>query len=189
MLTVLSLVAAINGLLTWIGKGFGIHALTLELILGYVFYPITFLLGVPRSELLKVSQLIATKLVANEFAAYGALQKLMTTDAALSHRGYTIASYALCGFANLGSLGIQIGVLGALAPSKSRSIARLAVSALICGFVSTLQTAGIAYVPRSPCLAFWLTCRAEGCWFNGFGWDLGVLLYIEFFAANNNTGG
>jgi CNT family concentrative nucleoside transporter len=70
----------------------------------------------------------------------------MKTSAALSPRAYTIASYSLCGFANLGSVGIQIGVLGALAPSRGKIIARLAVSAMICGFLSTLQTAGIAYV-------------------------------------------
>jgi len=61
-----------------------------------------------------------------------------------SPRGHTIASYALCGFANLGALGIQIGVLSALAPSRGKVIARLATSAMICGFLSTLQTAGIA---------------------------------------------
>lgn len=70
VLTILSLVAAINGLLTWIGKGFGIHELTLQLVLGYCFYPVTFFLGVPRSEILRVAQLLATKLIANEFAAY-----------------------------------------------------------------------------------------------------------------------
>ena len=62
----------------------------------------------------------------------------------LSERGFTIASYALCGFANLGSLGIQVGVLSALAPSRARIIARIAGSAMICGFISTLQAAGIA---------------------------------------------
>ncbi len=140
------MVDSINGLLTWVGHGFGINHLTLQLIIGYIFYPITFFLGVPRPEILKVSRLIATKLVANEFAAYLELQALMDTEEALSSRAYTIASYALCGFANLGSLGIQIGVLSALAPSKGKAIARLAVSAMICGFISTLQTAGIAYV-------------------------------------------
>ena len=69
-MTILSLVAAINGLLTWIGRGFGIHALTLQLILGYIFYPVAFFMGVPRAEILRVSQLLATKLIANEFAAY-----------------------------------------------------------------------------------------------------------------------
>lgn len=144
VLTVLSLVAAINGLLTWIGRGFGIHALTLQLVLGYIFYPLTFLLGVPRSEILRVSQLLATKLVANEFAAYLDLQAIQASASPLSERAFTIASYSLCGFANLGSLGIQVGVLSALAPSRGKVIARIAASAMVCGFISTLQTAGIA---------------------------------------------
>jgi len=143
VLTVLSLVAMINGLLTWIGQGFGIHHLTLELILRYVFYPVTFFLGVPRHEILRVSEFFATKLVANEFSAYLDLQTVMKGDNPLTARAYTIATYGLCGFANLGSLGIQIGVLGALAPSRSKIIARIALSAMICGFLSTLQTAGI----------------------------------------------
>ncbi|RDB25308.1 Solute carrier family 28 member 3 [Hypsizygus marmoreus] len=144
VLTVLALVAMINGLLTWIGLGFGINHLTLELIVGYIFYPITFFLGVPRAEILRVSQLFATKLVANEFSAYLVLRDIMEKSGnPLSPRAYTIASYGLCGFANLGSLGIQIGVLGALAPSRSKVIARIAWSAMVCGFMSTLQTAGI----------------------------------------------
>ncbi|KAF9528558.1 Na+ dependent nucleoside transporter C-terminus-domain-containing protein [Crepidotus variabilis] len=144
VLTVLALVALINGLLTWIGKGFGIHHLTLQLMLRYVFYPVTFFLGVPRHEILKVSEFFATKLVANEFSAYLSLQDYQKLAApALSQRAYTICSYGLCGFANLGSLGIQIGVLGALAPSRSRVIAQIALSAMVCGFLSTLQTAGI----------------------------------------------
>lgn len=102
--------------------------------------------GVPRSEILRVSELLATKLIENEFAAYEELQRLMASPDALSKRGYTIASYALCGFANLGSLGIQIGVLSALAPSRTRAIARIGPSAMIAGFISTLQTAGIACV-------------------------------------------
>ncbi|KAF9453969.1 hypothetical protein P691DRAFT_770974 [Macrolepiota fuliginosa MF-IS2] len=143
VLTVLALVATINGLLTWIGRGFGINHLTLELIIGYIFYPLTFLLGTPRAEILRVSQLLATKLVANEFSAYLSLQDITHSAVPLSLRAYTIASYSLCGFANLGSLGIQIGVLGALAPSRGKVIARIALSAMICGFLSTLQTAGI----------------------------------------------
>lgn len=144
VLTILSLVAAINGLLTWIGKGFGIHALTLQLILGYVFYPVTFFLGVPRGEIINVSRLLATKLVANEFSAYLSLKAIMSGDDPLSYRSWIISQYALCGFANLGSVGIQIGVLSAMAPSKAKIISRLAVSAMICGFITTMQTAGIA---------------------------------------------
>lgn len=132
----------INGLLTWIGRGFGIHHLTLQLIIGYIFYPITFFLAVPRSEILMVSKLFATKLVANEFSAYLELTQLQATGS-ISTRAFTIASYGLCGFANLGSLGIQIGVLSALGPTRAKIIARIALSAMICGFLSTLQTAGI----------------------------------------------
>jgi CNT family concentrative nucleoside transporter len=175
VIAVLSLVATINGLLTWIGRGFGIHHLTLQLTLRYAFYPVTFLLGtshaplacqlnstsrlffffagVPRSEIMRVSELLATKLVENEFAAYLELRQLMaSSDRALSKRGFTVASYALCGFANVGTLAIAIGLLSALAPSQSRLIARIGPSAMICGFVSTLQAAGIAWVlfQRSP---------------------------------------
>jgi CNT family concentrative nucleoside transporter len=99
-----------------------------------------------------VSELLATKLIENEFAAYQNLQALMASPDALSKRGFTIATYALCGFANLGSLGIQIGVLSGLAPSRARVIARIAPGAMIAGFISTLQAAGIACVLSQPFL-------------------------------------
>jgi len=101
-----------------------------------------------------VSELLATKFIENEFVAYQNLQGLMASSDALSNRGYTIASYALCGFSNLSSLGIQIGVLSALAPSRTRLIARIGPSAMIAGFISTLQAAGIAcvFVSFVPCV-------------------------------------
>ena len=136
VLTILSLIAAINGLLTWIGKGFSIQNLTIQLVLGYVFYPAAFFLGVPRGEIVHVSRLLATKLVANEFSAYQNLHAIMGSNNPLSYRAWVIAQYALCGFANLGSVGIQIGVLSAMAPSKAKTISRLALSAMICGFVT-----------------------------------------------------
>ncbi|KAG1751608.1 Na+ dependent nucleoside transporter C-terminus-domain-containing protein [Suillus paluster] len=144
VLTILSLVATINAVLTWVGRGFGIHQLTLQLVLGYIGYPIAFFLGVPSAEILRVSQLLATKLIENEFVAYLELSSIQTSSNPLSQRAFTIASYSLCGFANLGSLGVQIGVLSALAPSRGKTIAKIAMSAMICGFISTLQTAGIA---------------------------------------------
>lgn len=144
VLTILSLVYLINGLLTWIGRGFGITQLTLQLVLGYVFYPITFLMGVPRNEILPVAQLLATKLIANEFVAYLDLTAGQKGANPLSERTFLIASYALCGFANLAALGIQIGVLSALAPSRGKVIAKLGPSAMICGFLSTMQAACIA---------------------------------------------
>ncbi|KAG8862462.1 hypothetical protein FRB96_001533 [Tulasnella sp. 330] len=143
VLTIIGLVTAIDGLLTWIGKGFSIPNLTLQLIFGYLFYPVVFLMGVPRNEILIVSRFVATKLVANEFVAYLALTAHQQATP-LSARGFTIASYSLCGFANISSIGIQIGVLSALAPGRAKAIVRLAPSAMICGFLSTMQTAGIA---------------------------------------------
>jgi CNT family concentrative nucleoside transporter len=103
---------------------------------------------------MNVSELLATKLIENEFAAYQNLETLMASPHALSKRGYTIASYALCGFANLSSLGVQIGVLSGLAPSRTRTFVRIAPSAMIAGFISTLQAAGIACVSSPPhCLS------------------------------------
>ncbi|KAI6157846.1 Na+ dependent nucleoside transporter C-terminus-domain-containing protein [Pisolithus tinctorius] len=144
VLIILSLVATFNSVLTWVGRGFGIDKLTLQLILGYIAYPVTFLLGVPSKEIFTVAQLLATKLIENEFAAYTELSAIQASSNPLSTRAFTIASYSLCGFANLGALGIQIGVLSALAPSQAKVIARMATSAMICGFISTLQTASIA---------------------------------------------
>jgi CNT family concentrative nucleoside transporter len=93
---------------------------------------------------MRVSELLATKLIENEIVAYSELQVMMASSHPLSHRGFTIASYALCSFANVTSLGIQVGVLSALAPSRTRLITRIGPSAVICGFISTLQAAGIA---------------------------------------------
>ncbi|KAI4206487.1 MAG: hypothetical protein LQ348_000938 [Seirophora lacunosa] len=147
LLCILAFLGLVNGLLTWWGRYLNINdpPLTVELIVGYICYPLAFLLGVPRSngDLLKVAQLIGTKLVANEFVAYNLLQ----TDPAyadLSPRSRLIATYALCGFANLGSLGTQIGVLSQIAPSRAGDVSRLAISALIAGALSTLTSASIA---------------------------------------------
>ncbi|KAI4232497.1 MAG: hypothetical protein L6R40_007394 [Gallowayella cf. fulva] len=146
LLCIIAFLGLADGLLTWWGRYLDINdpPLTVELIVGYICYPIAFLLGVPRNgDLLKVAQLIGTKLILNEFVAYTNLQ----TDPAyadLSPRSRLIATYALCGFANIGSLGTQIGVLSQIAPSRSGDVSRLAVSALIAGALSTLTSASIA---------------------------------------------
>ncbi|KAI9840578.1 MAG: hypothetical protein M1837_001517 [Sclerophora amabilis] len=146
LLCILALLGLVNGLLTWWGHYLNINEppLTVQLIVGYICYPIAFLLGVPRNgDLLKVAQLIGIKLIANEFVAYTNLQ----TDpsyADLSPRSRLIATYALCGFANIGSLGTQIGVLSQIAPGRSGDVSRLAISALIAGALSTFTSASIA---------------------------------------------
>jgi CNT family concentrative nucleoside transporter len=146
ILCIVALLGLANGLLTWWGRYLNINdpPLTVELIVGYICYPIAFLLGVPRNgDLLKVGKLIGTKLIANEFVAYAALQT-NPEYADLSPRSRLIATYALCGFANIGSLGIQIGVLSQISPSRTGDVSRLAVSALIAGALSTLTSASIA---------------------------------------------
>lgn len=146
LLCILALLSLVNGLLAWWGRYLNINdpPLSFELIVGYLCYPIAFLLGVSRDgDLYKVAQLIGTKLIANEFVAYTRLQ----TDPqfqTLSDRSRLIATYALCGFANLGSLGTQIGVLSQLAPSRSGDVSKLAFSALISGAISTLTSASVA---------------------------------------------
>ncbi|KAK5989474.1 Solute carrier family 28 member 3 [Cladobotryum mycophilum] len=123
LLCILGAVGLVNGLLTWWGHYININhpTLTLQTILSYVFYPIAFLLGVPRNgDILKVAKLIAEKVIT------------------------LIATYALCGFGNIGSLGVQIGILSQLAPSRGGDVSRLAISALISGVMATLTSATVA---------------------------------------------
>jgi CNT family concentrative nucleoside transporter len=163
LLCIIALIGLVNGLLTWWGRYLNINdpTLTLELIVGYICYPIAFLLGVSRDkDLLLVGKLIGTKLVTvsspssykiifssnqsqNEFVAYERLQH-NADYADLSDRSRLIVTYALCGFANIGSLGNQIGVLSQLAPGRARDVSRVAVSAMITGAISTFTSAAIA---------------------------------------------
>ncbi|KAF3041667.1 hypothetical protein E8E12_002655 [Didymella heteroderae] len=152
LLCIIALLGLIDGLLTWWGRYInldGEYDLTLELILGYIFYPIAFLLGVSRqgNDLLLVGRLIGVKVITNEFVAFTMLQANDEPDSPyhdLSPRSRLIATYALCGFGNIGSLGTQIGVLSQISPGRSGDVSRLAMSALISGVFSTLSSASIA---------------------------------------------
>ncbi|ORZ30904.1 Na+ dependent nucleoside transporter C-terminus-domain-containing protein [Catenaria anguillulae PL171] len=124
--------------------------ISINLVLGYVFWPVAWLLGVPLQDCEKVGRLLGMKMVINEFAAYDELSFLMGKNAQrkaerdLTARGELLATYALCGFANIGSVGIQIGCLGAMAPSRRGDIARIAVPAMLVGMMCTLCSACIA---------------------------------------------
>lgn len=142
LLCIIALVGLINGFLGWWGRYWSIDKLSLELILGYVLIPVARLLGVPNKDLRQVAQLIGMKIITNEFVAFDALQSEAFAD--LSERSRLIATYACCGFGNIGSLGIQIGVLSQLAPKRTPDVLRVAVSALICGIIATLTSASIA---------------------------------------------
>ncbi|TIB83600.1 hypothetical protein E3Q10_02324 [Wallemia mellicola] len=151
ILCVLGLLYAFDGFLTWIGRSFSIHEptpLTLELILEYVFYPIAWLMGSPKADILKVSKLMGMKVIANEFVAYKEYQAMQDPESPsydpFTSRGGTIAEFSLCSFGNIASVGIQIGVMAALAPTKRKEVSGLVISALCCGIISTCQTAAIA---------------------------------------------
>ncbi|KAK6204811.1 concentrative Na+-nucleoside cotransporte [Scheffersomyces amazonensis] len=141
---IIGLVALINGVLTWFGNFWNIDGLTLELIFSYILYPVSFLLGTPRNEILHVAKLIATKFIQNEYVAYTMLTSQSPYNE-MSKRGTLIATYALCGFSNLGSVGITLGVLNTLTNnSRAKDIAASVMSALICGGISTSISAAIA---------------------------------------------
>lgn len=149
LLCIIALLNLVDGLLTWWGHYINLNGeydLTLELVLGYIFYPIAFLLGVSRegNDLLLVGRLIGIKVITNEFVAFTELVKPNSDYANLSPRSRVIATYALCGFGNIGSLGTQIGVLSQISPGRSGDVSRLALSALVTGVFSTLSSASVA---------------------------------------------
>jgi CNT family concentrative nucleoside transporter len=121
--------------------------LTLERILGWVFSPLAWVIGVPADDVLKVGSLLGQKMVVNEFVAYEFMGDRLKTDPSwLSDRGRLITSYALCGFANFASIGIQIGGYSALAPERRGDLSRLALRAMIGGLLTTCMVASVAGV-------------------------------------------
>ncbi|CAN7456293.1 NupC/NupG family nucleoside CNT transporter [Rossellomorea sp. LjRoot5] len=141
LLAFIALVAMINGLLGFVGGWFGFDSLSLQLILGYVFAPLAFAIGVPWHEAVTAGNFIGQKLVINEFVAYSAFAPEIGN---LSDKTVAIISFALCGFANLSSLGILLGGLGNLAPNRRGDIARLGLRAVAAGALASLLSAAIA---------------------------------------------
>jgi concentrative nucleoside transporter, CNT family len=122
---------------------FGMSGLSFQLIFGYVFAPIMFLIGVPWQEALQAGGLFGTKVVLNEFVAFidlGAMAKA----GSLSERSIAIVTFSLCGFANFLSIAIQIAITGSLAPNQRPVIAKLGLKALAAGSLSNLMSAALA---------------------------------------------
>ncbi len=141
LLAFIALVALINGLLGWVGGLFGFGGLTLETILGYIFSPLAFAIGVPWEEALQAGNFIGQKLILNEFVAYSSFAPEIPN---LSDKTVAIISFALCGFANISSLGILLGGLGGLAPNRRPDIARLGLKAVAAGALASMLSAAIA---------------------------------------------
>jgi CNT family concentrative nucleoside transporter len=118
----------------------GLTGMPIADLLGWFFRPFAFLLGVPWQDIPEVARLLAIKTFFNEFIAYENMQRLLAENA-LTPRGHAIATYALCGFANPGSLGIMIGALDAMAPSRRAEVAQLALRALAAGTLASFMTA------------------------------------------------
>ncbi|CZR55547.1 related to concentrative Na+-nucleoside cotransporter CNT1/CNT2 [Phialocephala subalpina] len=143
LIVIIAIVALCNGILQWCFKYIGAPHVTISQIFGYIFYPVAFLMGVPRNELYLVGQLIGLKTIQNEFVAFAALTE-QSKFQAISPRGTIIATYAICGFANIGSIGIQLGIYGQLSPKRRGDFAREALSACICGALATFMSASLA---------------------------------------------
>jgi CNT family concentrative nucleoside transporter len=141
LLAFIALIALVNGILGGVGGLFGFDSLSLEMILGWVFAPIAFLVGVPWAEALQAGSYIGQKIVLNEFVAYAAFAPEMGN---LAPKTNIVVSFALCGFANLGSLAILLGGLGGLAPNRRSEIARLGIRSVIAGALASLLSAAIA---------------------------------------------
>lgn len=146
LLAFVGLIALVNGLFSGVGGWFGHSELTLELILGYVFAPLAFLIGVPWGEAIIAGSFIGQKLIVNEFVAYLNFAPYLAEGAevVLSEKTRAIISFALCGFANLSSIAILLGGLGSLAPSRRPDIARFGLKAVLAATLSNLMSATIA---------------------------------------------
>jgi CNT family concentrative nucleoside transporter len=138
LLVFISFIALLNACIAGVGSWVGFENLSMEHILGYVLAPVAWLMGVPGEETRLVGSLLGQKVVLNEFIAY--VQMSQQKDL-LSPRTLILVSYALCGFANFSSIGIQIGGIGAMAPSRRSEIARLGVKAVIGGNLATFVMA------------------------------------------------
>ncbi len=140
LISFLALVALLNGLMGWAHSLLPIFPSSLNQVLGWLFAPVAWLIGIPWRDAPLIGNLLGTRMVLNEVIAYVALG---TQKAMLLPRSFTIATYALCGFANLGSIGMQIGGIGALIPERRNELARLGFRAMLAGTMANLMSASI----------------------------------------------
>jgi CNT family concentrative nucleoside transporter len=139
LLAFIALIYMFNGIVGWAAELVGFEGITLERILGWLLAPVAWIMGVPWSDAQKIGSLLGIKTVLNEFVAYLQLAR----DASELHhqRSMVIASYALCGFANFGSIAIQIGGIAGIAPSRRSDLARIGLKAMVGGTLAAFMTA------------------------------------------------
>ena len=157
LLVFVAFIAMLNGMLSWVGDITSINtwvasetayqSLSLELILGYLFAPFMWLIGVAKDDMALMGQLLGIKLVASEFVGYIQLADLKNVTNELHftyNKSVIMATYMLCGFANFASIGIQIGGIGSLAPGQRKTLSEFGMKALIGGTIASLLSATIA---------------------------------------------
>jgi concentrative nucleoside transporter, CNT family len=151
LIAFLGLLAMFNALLGWLGGLFGYPQFSLELIMSVILAPVAWLMGIPWADCGAVGVLLGKKTILNEFIAYLDLKTFIdnakSADATLpriSERAIILTTYALCGFSNIGSIGIQIGGIGGIAPDRQSDLARLGLRAMIGGTLACFMTAAIA---------------------------------------------
>ncbi|MGB6975565.1 MAG: nucleoside transporter C-terminal domain-containing protein [Terracidiphilus sp.] len=143
LISFLALVALLDGLMGWVHMHTGFHWFpgSLEQVLGWLFAPVAWLIGIPWHDCMAIGNLLGTRMALNEVIAYIGLGAQKAT---LDPRSFTIATFALCGFANLGSIGMQVGGIGALVPERRNDLAKLGVRAMLAGTMANLISASIA---------------------------------------------
>ena len=143
LIAFIGLIACLNGLVGWVGHLAGAPALSLQQMLGWVFAPLAWLIGVPWNASVLIGGIIGQKVVFNEFVAYVALSPMLRGHTLDTHT-LAIASFALCGFANLSSVGILLAGFGSVAPGRRGELSRLGLRAVLAGTLSNLMSATIA---------------------------------------------
>lgn len=141
LLAFIALIALLNGLIGWVGGWFGAEDITFQLILGYLFQPLAWALGVPWEEAHLAGSFIGQKMVVNEFVAY---LDFLKYQAELSVQSQAIITFALCGFANFSSIAILMGGIGAMAPTRRKEIATLGLKAVLAATLANLMSAALA---------------------------------------------
>ncbi|MDG6894799.1 NupC/NupG family nucleoside CNT transporter [Volucribacter amazonae] len=146
LIAVIAMIALLNGILSYIGGYLGYQDLSIQMLLGYLFKPLAYLIGVPWSEAGIAGQMIGMKLAVNEFVGYLEFSQYLQPDppTQLSDKTKAIITFALCGFANFSAIAVMIGGIGSIAPNKRSDIARLGLKAVIAGTLANLLSATIA---------------------------------------------
>ncbi|MEG9476385.1 MULTISPECIES: NupC/NupG family nucleoside CNT transporter [Mannheimia] len=146
LIAFIAVIALLNGIIGGIGGLFGREDLTLQILLGYIFQPLAFIIGVPWEDADIAGQMIGMKLAVNEFVGYLEFAKYLQPDSVvqLSDKTKAIITFALCGFANISSIAVLIGGIGSMAPNRRSDIARLGLKAVIGGTLANLMSATIA---------------------------------------------